>query len=136
MRRMIHIMQGVLIFIGAAAIALFGYFYAVNHYCTDEIPSTSGIYIYTVDESFGQLNQRYASVRGLEIDDALSGRYAGMEDVPDIAAMEGVEQVYLFDDVFFLQDGGLIDRAIDGDMEATGSIPQAVYEDYASVSGV
>lgn len=136
MRKTIHIMQAVLIFIGAAAVVLFGRFYATNHYCTDQIPATNSIYIYTVDESFDQLNQRYAAYQDLEIDEDLYNRCAGLEDIPDIAAMEGVEQVYLFDDVFFLQDGGLIDRAIDGDMEAAASIPQTVYENYASASGV
>lgn len=136
MKRAVRVLQGMLIFLGIAVLVLFGYFYATNHYCRDTIPNTNSIYIYTVDESFGQLNQRYAAYQDLEIDETLYSRYAGLGDVPEIAAIDGVEQVYLFDDVFFLQDGGFIDRASEGDLEVTASIPRAVYDYYANASGI
>ncbi len=136
MKRTIRIVQIILIFLGVVAIVVFGYFYSRNHFCTDEIPNTNNIYIYQAELEYGSINQRYAKHRDLSVDENLYFRCTTLEDIPDIAALEGVNGIYLFDDAYFLEDGGLIDQVIDEDPAATASVPQDVYVYFSNCSGI
>lgn len=133
---MVRIIQYVVILVGIIAVVVFGFIYSRDHYCWTRVPESDDIYIYTAEMEFGQQNHRVADSRGIEIDPAYFGDYARPEDVPAIAAIDGVTGVYLFDDSFFLAEGGLMDRMAAGDETAEASMPMAVYEDYAEICGL
>ena len=84
------------------AVFLIGAFAIVSYisgYCTDEIPDTSSIYVYTVDRGVDELNRKY--LKNKKIHPADESRYIVYEDIPDIAGMAGVEAIYIFDDALF-----------------------------------
>ena len=81
-----------------AAIVLAGYcgIRYLSDYCTDKIPDTSSVYVYTVDRGVEDLNRKY--IDGKRIKPSDESRYITYEDIPDISLLPGVEDIYIFDD--------------------------------------
>lgn len=106
-----------------------GAYYILNR-STDEVPDSSSIYVYTVDEEFGELNQRYAKARGIEpiVDTAL----ITYERVPDISQMDGVESLFISDDAAFSE----FSKRIDSGETLKVAIPYDAYVFYGDTSGM
>ena len=106
-----------------------GVYYITNR-STDEVPDSSSVYVYTVDGEFGELNQRYAKVRGIKpIDDTALITY---EAVPDISQMDEVKSIFIFDDAAFSEFG---ERLISGETLKV-AIPYDAYVFYGESSGM
>ena len=99
-KKVITVLQIVIPAVTIAGFAAITGFYYATQRCTDEVPDTTSLYVYTVDEEFGELNQRYAKARGIEplVETAL----ITYESVPEISQMDGVKGVYIFDDAAFV----------------------------------
>ena len=83
----------VLLVIGISSYKLY-----LRDYCTDEVPDTPNIYVYAADLSYSDLNTKYCSGKGINpTGDAF--RMIRYEDIPQIAAMDGVTGLYIFSDV-------------------------------------
>ena len=109
--------------------AITGFCYATQR-CTDEVPDTTSLYVYTVDEEFGELNQRYAKARGIEplVETAL----ITYESVPEISQMDGVKGVYIFDDAAFSE----FSERINSGETLKVAIPYDAYVFYGDTSGM
>ena len=106
-----------------------GVYYITNR-STDEVPDSCSVYVYTVDGEFGELNQRYAKVRGIKpIDDTALITY---EAVPDISQMDEVKSIFIFDDAAFSEFG---ERLISGETLKV-AIPYDAYIFYGESSGM
>ena len=67
--------------------------------CTDTVPDTDSIFVYTVDESFEYLNRRYVGAKGIVPEDETS--LIDFDDIPSIAENPLVKDLYVFDDAVF-----------------------------------
>ena len=80
------------------AVGVIAAFAGINYqfyYCTDELPDTSSVFVYTVDEGIGDLNRRYLDAKKMKVSDE---RFILYEDIPEIAKMDGIDAVYILDD--------------------------------------
>ena len=107
----------------------FGY---LSNYCTDEIPDTTSIYVYTVDRGVDTLKRTY--LNGKHIKPSDESRYIKYEDIPEISKLPGVETVYIFDDAAFSDfEYGFYSGEIS---EITVSVPRDVIAYYGDPSGM
>ncbi|MBP5261024.1 MAG: hypothetical protein J6Z43_02710 [Clostridiales bacterium] len=119
-QRAFWILGFALIGVAAGLIILYAILHYENYYCTDEIPDTPNIFVYDADCFYGTLNRTYTGYKDLEAGDAF--RMIGYDDIPDIAAIDGVEGFYIFDDVkiedFFNYDKsqGMLEMSVPQDI--------------------
>ena len=78
---------------------LFAGYQFLTDYCSDRIPATDSIYVYTVDRAFDELNRKYAAAKGIKPEDET--RLITYDDIPEISTWEGVKDVYVFDDAAY-----------------------------------
>ena len=78
--------------------ALESFFYATQK-CTDEVPDTTSLYVYTVDREFGELNQRYAKAMGIE--PKAEDRLITYDSIPEISTWNDVKDIYIFSDAAY-----------------------------------
>lgn len=64
---------------------------------TQEIPTENIILVYSTERVFGELNKVYVSGAGLEILPERHNTMIAHTNVPEIAKIEGVESIFLFD---------------------------------------
>ena len=113
-------------------IGIFAGFSYLSNYCTDEIPDTSSIHVYTVDKGVEDLNRTY--LNGKHIKPSDESRYILYEDIPEISNMAGVEAIYIFDDAAF---NDFADGINSGEIsEITVSVPSDVIAYFGSSSGM
>ena len=93
-------------FTAALLVALFAGAAYMSDYCTDEIPDTTSIFVYTVDRGVEDLNRKYLNGKKITVSD--ESRYILYSDIPEIAAMDGVGSIYIFDDAVFNDFADLI----------------------------
>ena len=106
-----------------------GIYYIINR-STDKVPDSNAIYVYTVDEEFGELNQRYAKARGIE--PLVETAIITYESVPEISQMDGVKRVYIFDDAAFSE----FSERINSGETLKVAIPYDAYVFYGDTSGM
>ena len=104
----------------------------LSDYCTDEIPDTDSIFVYTVDRGVDTLNRTYLNGKKIKASD--ESRYILYEDIPAVSKMEGVENIYIFDDALMTE---LADGLNAGEIaEAYVAVPCDVMKYYGAPSGM
>ncbi|WP_440948840.1 ABC transporter permease [Methanosarcina sp. T3] len=113
------------------ALSLFTYSQITSDYCTDTIPPGNIIAIYQADHTYGDLNAVYVRGAGLDIDPDYYDRMIAYEDIPDIASMDGVENVILYDTSYL--DSIIYTAASEDrlpDKLNLIAVPEAIAQDY------
>ena len=128
-KKVITVLQIVIPAVTIAGAALIGSFYYATQRCTDEVPDTTSLYVYTVDREFGELNQRYAKAMGIE--PKAKDRLITYDSIPEISSWNEVKDIYIFSDTAV--------EAADEDYRAGKNIKIAVPSDvmfyYGDCSG-
>lgn len=129
-KKVITVLQIVIPAVTIAGAALIGSFYYATQRCTDEVPDTTSLYVYTVDEEFGELNQRYAKAMGIE--PKAKDRLITYDSIPEISSWNEVKYIYIFSDTAV--------EAADEDYKAGKNVKLAVPSDvmfyYGDCSGI
>ncbi|WP_369798980.1 ABC transporter permease [Methanosarcina sp. WWM596] len=76
---------------------MFTYSQITNNFCTETIPPGNIIAVYQADHTYGDLNAVYVRGAELDLDPENYDRMISYEDIPQIASMDGVENVVLYD---------------------------------------
>ena len=95
-KKVITVLQIVIPAVTIAGAALIGSFYYAAQRCTDEVPDTTSLYVYTVDREFAELNQRYAKAMGIE--PKAKDRLITYDSIPEISSWNEVKDIYIFSD--------------------------------------
>jgi hypothetical protein len=95
-KKVITVLQIVIPAVTIAAVAPIEVFYYATQRCTDEVPDTTSLYVYTVDREFAELNQRYAKAMGIE--PKAKDRLITYESIPEISSWDEVKYIYIFSD--------------------------------------
>ena len=128
----INVLRLLVILMAVAVISFFTCTCFLSDYCTDEIPATDSIFVYTVDRGVDTLNRTYLNGKKIKASD--ESRYILYEDIPAISKMEGVENIYIFDDVLITD---LADGLNTGEIpEAYIAVPGDVMKYYGAPSGM
>lgn len=90
---------------------LLQYFYYMK-YNDEIIPSPNLIAVYSVDYAFGELNQNYCAVEGLEISDTVKHNMINIDDVPNIAELSGCKDIYIQDTPKYMEFASQLNRQI------------------------
>ena len=93
----IKILSALLTLFVITGLLLFTYSQITSGYCTDTVPPGNIIAVYQADYTYSDLNAVYASGAGLDIGPENYDRMITYEDIPDIASMDGVVTVLLYD---------------------------------------
>ena len=129
-KKVITVLQIVIPAVTIAGAALTGSFYYATQRCTDEVPDTTSLYVYTVDREFAELNQRYAKAMGIE--PKAKDRLITYDSIPEISSWNEVKYIYIFSDTAV--------EAADEDYKAGKNIKLAVPSDvmfyYGDCSGM
>lgn len=129
-KKVITVLQIVIPAVTIAGAALIGSFYYATQRCTDEVPDTTSLYVYTVDEEFSELNQRYAKAMGIE--PKAKDRLITYDSIPEISSWNEVKYIYIFSDTAV--------EAADEDYKAGKNVKLAVPSDvmfyYGDCSGI
>ena len=80
-------------------LVLYACFEFLSDYCTDEVPDTDSVFVYSVDRSFEELNRTYAKARGIVPDDETA--FIDYEQIPELSTWDGVENLYIYSDTAF-----------------------------------
>jgi ABC-type Mn2+/Zn2+ transport system ATPase subunit len=67
------------------------------NYASNEAPQKNSIMTYAADYAFDELNKTYCAEEGLQIQGATAYNYISFNDIPDIAATDGVKDVIMYD---------------------------------------
>ena len=127
----INVLRLLVVCAAVAVISGFTCICFLSDYCTDEIPDTDSIFVYTVDRGVDTLNRTYLD--GKKIRPADESRYILYEDIPAISQMEGVENIYVFDDALITE---LADGLNNGEIaEAYIAVPSDVMKYYGAPAG-
>lgn len=125
-----------MIVVALAAIGLFaGYAYAGyrSDHCTDEVPDVTSIFVYTVDMGVGDLNRTYLRGKNFAIPTG-DAKYITYEDIPNVAATDNVEAVYILDDARL---NALSDSFLSGGLtEINVAVPRDILKYYGAPSGM
>lgn len=128
----INVLRLLVICVAVAVISFFTCTCFLSDYCTDEIPATDSIFVYTVDRGVDTLNRTYLNGKKIKASD--ESRYILYEDIPAISNMEGVENIYIFDDALMTE---LADGLNAGEIaEAYVAVPCDVIKYYGAPSGM
>jgi len=129
-KKVITVLQIVIPVVTISGFAAFGGFYYSTQKCTDEVPDTTSLYVYTVDSEFGELNQRYAKALGIET--KAKDRLVTYDLIPVFSSWNEVKDIYVFSDV--------VCEAAEEDYKAGKNIKIAVPSDvmfyYGDCSGM
>lgn len=113
-----------LVMIAALGLTLFLQYFFYLHYNTETIPSPDLIAVYSVDRAFDTLNQSYCAGEGLEISDTVSHNMINMNDIPDIAEIDGCKEIFIQDTPKYmafssdLNRQSMIDKGVRGEKGA------------------
>ena len=129
-KKVITVLQIVVPVVTISAFAAFEGFYYTTQKCTDEVPDTTSLYVYTVDREFGELNQRYAKAMGIE--PKAEDRLITYDSIPEISSWNEVKDIYIFSDAVY-EDAG---EAHQDGKEITIGIPSDVMFYYGDCSGI
>ena len=130
-RKLLFAMTIILPVVVVLVIGITAYKLYQSDYCTDVPPDTPNIYVYAVDYAYGELNNTYCEGKGISpVSDAF--RMIEYEDIPEIAAMDGVTGLYIFSDVKL---NAFFERGNEGDMLEM-SVPNDVYRYFAEPSAM
>ena len=128
-KKVLTVLQIVIPVVTIAGVAAVEGFYYATQRCTDEVPDTTSLYVYTVDREFGELNQRYAKAMGIE--PKAKDRLITYDSIPEISSWNEVKDIYIFSDAAC--------EAADEDYRAGKNIKLAVPSDvmfyYGDCSG-
>ena len=80
-------------------LVLYACYELLSDYCTDEVPDTDSVFVYSVDRSFDELNRTYAKARGIVPDDETA--FIDYEQIPELSTWDGVENLYIYSDTAF-----------------------------------
>ena len=128
----INVLRLLVICVAVAVISFFTCTCFLSDYCTDEIPATDSIFVYTVDRGVDTLNRTYLNGKKIKASD--ESRYILYEDIPAVSKMEGVENIYIFDDALMTE---LADGLNAGEIaEAYVAVPCDVIKYYGAPSGM
>ena len=128
----INVLRLLVILMAVAVISFFTCTCFLSDYCTDEIPATDSIFVYTVDRGVDTLNRTYLNGKKIKASD--ESRYILYEDIPAVSKMEGVENIYIFDDALMTE---LADGLNSGEIpEAYIAVPSDVMKYYGAPSGM
>ena len=128
----INVLRLLVICVAVAVISFFTCTCFLSDYCTDEIPATDSIFVYTVDRGVDTLNRTYLNGKKIKASD--ESRYILYEDIPAVSKMEGVENIYIFDDALMTE---LADGLNAGEIaEAYVAVPCDVMKYYGAPSGM
>ena len=128
----INVLRLLVICVAVAVISFFTCTCFLSDYCTDEIPATDSIFVYTVDRRVDTLNRTYLNGKKIKASD--ESRYILYEDIPAVSKMEGVENIYIFDDALMTE---LADGLNAGEIaEAYVAVPCDVMKYYGAPSGM
>ena len=128
----INVLRLLVICVAVAVISFFTCTCFLSDYCTDEIPATDSVFVYTVDRGVDTLNRTYLNGKKIKASD--ESRYILYEDIPAVSKMEGVENIYIFDDALMTElADGLNAGAI---TEAYIAVPSDVMKYYGAPSGM
>ena len=129
-KKVLTILQIVIPVVTISIFAAFEGFYYMANRCTDEVPDTTSLYVYTVDREFGELNQRYAKAMGIE--PKAKDRLITYDSIPEISSWNEVKYIYIFSDT--------AGEACEEDYKAGKNIKMAVPSDvmfyYGDCSGM
>lgn len=127
----INVLRLLVICVAVAVISFFTCTCFLSDYCTDEIPATDSIFVYTVDRGVDTLNRTYLNGKKIKASD--ESRYILYEDIPVVSKMEGVENIYIFDDALMTE---LADGLNSGEIpEAYIAVPSDVMKYYGGPAG-
>ena len=118
-----------LIGIAAGLLIIYVCIRCARDFCTDTLPDTPNIYVYSADLMYDELNRRYVESKGLSKGDGF--RMIEYEDIPEIASLDGVKGFYIFDDV-------KLDEMLNYDLSGPlreWSVPQDIYLYFGDPSG-
>lgn len=80
-------------------LVLYACYELLSDYCTDEVPDTDSVFVYSVDRAFDELNCTYAKARGIVPDDETA--FIDYEQIPELSTWDGVENLYIYSDTAF-----------------------------------
>jgi len=93
----LRILSFFLIGVSIGLIIVYSFIRYREDYCTDTLPATPNIYVYAADLMYDSLNRTYVESKG--IDKTGDGfRMIEYDDIPQIAVLDGVKGLYIFDD--------------------------------------
>lgn len=103
----------------------------LSDYCTDEVPDTTSLFVYTVDKGIDDLNRKYLDGKKIKVSDE---RYIVFEDIPEIVSLNGVDSVYIMDDAVI---NPFLDGIRNGEItEAYVAVPSDIMKYYGDPSGM
>ena len=129
----VKIISAGLLLLAVLGMGLYYRFTYARYENTEEPPRAEGVFLYTVDHEFGELNRIYAAAEDLKIENSLKKREAVLSDAPDLAALEGVSRLYIWDEAYFTDSQ---DAILAGSQQVAYSAPAAIFSDFAEPSGL
>ena len=112
------------VFVAVIAVCVIGLYTWISYnadYCTDEIPDTSSVFVYTVDECIDRLNRTY--INGKKADIKNPDKLIEYDDIPEISKYDGVTALYIWDDAVVSEAFGLLTQQEADDSQSTESQP-------------
>ena len=103
-KKVLTVLQIVIPVVTIAGVAAVEGFYYATQRCTDEVPDTTSLYVYTVEHEFGELNQRYAKAMGIE--PKAKDRLITYDSIPEISSWNEVKDIYIFSHGYSLEHAG------------------------------
>lgn len=129
--RLFGALQIMLPVLAVRGLLLFSGYQFLTDYCSDRIPATESIYVYTVDRAFDELNRKYAGARGIKPEDET--RLITYDDIPEISTWDGVKDIYVFDDAAYSEFEELNRR---DDVTFNAAVPADAAVHYGDPSGM
>lgn len=130
------ITNGLIVFFLAAIFIVNFYFFTSTYALKSELTSDA-ILIYQVDRVYDELNQIYADARNLEIGTDSYYEMIEYSDVPGLAETEGIEQVFLLNEVKLNECvTALNNEELEDESLYTLSLPSVIYDNFMDETGL
>lgn len=91
-----HYVSVCFLVMGLAFLSVYNHFECETDYNKEELPKSDFIFV-SLNGNFEEINERYAKAEKLSVDEEKYDTQMTMQDVKEVSAMEGIEEVYIKD---------------------------------------
>lgn len=116
-----------LILIMSASLSTYNHLYVRDNYSFEQFP-TNNVVVAQCNDTFDELNQNYCNWEKIEVNDELKEKGITLNDIGDIANIEGIKSIYLYDDKYLYN---IKNKILSGDNSMNIdyiSCPQIMYD--------
>lgn len=126
-RNKINIIYTVLLLLSIAVLCNLLSVLEKSIYVTEKLPSKDNILLYIMDETYDELNRKYAEGRGLEVDEINYDKVFCLSQLRKMSENEKIKEIYIRDDSLFYDY--YVEDNVDNENNSIFSIPEVIYED-------